>query len=224
MNRSSRQGFTLIELLVVIAIIMLLVAVLLPALSGSRKEASKTHCLTRIREVFIAHANYLYDEPSFPPLNNDEDDGSWQYNYLIWDGTDLDNNFGPILKHSGLIDDPTPFFCPVQRDTFHSKSTPNNPWPFRERFDTRAGYGRRYHVTGKSLSQMKTIAFLTDLVHYPDVVEQAHLKGVNVAYSDGHARWVIDPGILTDNELGHPFSIMDNGIMEDIWDALDERM
>jgi prepilin-type N-terminal cleavage/methylation domain-containing protein/prepilin-type processing-associated H-X9-DG protein len=224
MKKSSHSGFTLIELLVVISIIMILIAVLLPALSGSRKEASKTQCLTRIREVYVAHAEYLHTEPSLPPLNNDDDDGSWQYNYLIWDGVDFDNNFGPIIRFSGLADDPTTFFCPVQRDPFHTKGTANNPWPPRDGFDARAGYGRRYHVTGKSLSQLKTIALFTDLIHYPNVVEEAHLKGVNVAYTDGHAKWVVDPGILTENELTHPFSLMDNGIMENLWDALDERM
>lgn len=224
MNRLARHGFTLIELLVVISIIMILIAVLLPALSGSRKQATKTQCLSRIREVYVAHAEYLHNEPSFPPLNNDEDDGAWQYNYLIWDGVDFGNNFGPILRFSGIADDPTAFYCPVQRNAFYSKGTASNPWPPRDGLDTRAGYGRRYHVSGKSLSQLKTIALLTDVIHYPDVVEQAHGNGVNAAYTDGHAKWVADPGMFSNNELTHPFSLMDNAIMEDIWDALDERM
>ena len=224
MRNHIRYAFTLIELLIVISIIMILIAILLPALSGSRKEASKTQCLTRIREVYVAHAEYLHNEPSLPPMNNDEDDGTWQYNYLIWDGVDFDNNFGPIIRFSGMADDPTPFFCPVQRDPFHSIRTAENPWPVREGFDTRAGYSRRYHVSGRSLSQMKTIALFSDVIHYPDVVEQAHVTGVNVAYSDGHAKWVPDPGILTNNELARPFSLMDNAIIEDLWDALDERM
>ena len=56
----------------------------------------------------------------------------------------------------------------------------------------------------------------------PEVVLTDHKTGVNAVYSDGHVRWVLDPGILTDNELAKPFDSRDNGIMEDIWDVLDE--
>ena len=82
--RRIGSGFTLIELLVVIAIISMLIAISFPALSGARRSAKDTQCLSRIRQLFVANSNYHQDYGRFPPLNNDEDDGTWQYNYLIW--------------------------------------------------------------------------------------------------------------------------------------------
>ena len=64
-------------------------------------------------------------------------------------------------------------------------------------------------------------AFAADLIHLPDIIESAHKTGVNAVYFDGHARWVPDTGLLTDNRLAHPFSRLDNPVMEDIWDLLD---
>ncbi len=46
-----RDGFSLIELLVVISIIALLLAILLPSLSGARQQSQSTLCLTRLRSL-----------------------------------------------------------------------------------------------------------------------------------------------------------------------------
>ena len=247
-HSTQRTGFTLIELLVVIAILGLLVSILLPSLRGARQSAKNTQCLARLRGLFTANAIYIGEEGKFPDMNNEEDDGAWQYNYLIFDDHDFDQNFGPLIAYGrvaetlqtgqdfrpivggGVLDNVEQLFCPVQTDPFHSLSTPVNPWPVVPLFDTRAGYGRRYHLSGKNLSQFKgTIAFAADILHLPSVIKTGHKTGVNVVYIDGHARWVFDKkrflgsnGQLRKNELAHPFDIADNDIMEDIWDALDE--
>ncbi|MFQ5428781.1 MAG: prepilin-type N-terminal cleavage/methylation domain-containing protein [Phycisphaerae bacterium] len=223
-TRRPARAFSLIELLVSISIISLLLSILLPAMSGSRKTAKRTQCLARLRQLYVVHAEYVNSDGRFPELNNMEDDGTWQYNYLIFDGMDFNNNFGPLVRVGLGFDDLTFLYCPVQTDSFHSMGTANNPWPAIPGFDTRSGYGRRYHVSGKSLSQMRTKALLADVIHLPSVVATAHKTGVNVAYTDGHAKWVQDPGILTDNELIHPFSVTDNPLVKDIWKKLDEAI
>ncbi|MFQ5492374.1 MAG: hypothetical protein ACE5GE_16815, partial [Phycisphaerae bacterium] len=116
-------------------------------------------------------------------------------------------------------------FCPVQKDPFHLLGTRMNRWPVMPGMDTRAGYGRRYHLSGKSLSQLRrTRAFAADVFHLPKLVKTSHKTGVNAVYTDGHAQWVPAPRILIKNDLNSPFDRFDNPIMDDIWDELDDAM
>lgn len=223
-HHSPKRGFTLIELLVVVSIISLLIGITVPSLRKSREMARKTQCLTNLRSVQLASAMYVEQEGRYPDLNNDPEEGAWQYNYLIYDGRDYESNFGPLARPgSRLIENIEQLFCPVQRDPHHMLATPFNPWPVRPLMDTRAAYGRRPRLSGKSPSQFRrTVAFAADVLHLPDVIETGHKTGVNASYTDGHGAWVPDPGVFTDNELAHPFDPLDNEIMDDIWDEIDE--
>lgn len=60
-TRLKRQAFTLIELLVVVAIIALLLAILLPTLSGAREQAKQTYCLTNQKTLAMALVQYGSD-------------------------------------------------------------------------------------------------------------------------------------------------------------------
>lgn len=96
----AREGFTFIELLVVIAIIALLLSILLPALSGARKAARLTVCLSNIRQIDTASHSYAGDNQGYFRA------GHVQVNfralwYFTWPGTYrayLDDETGEVFN------------------------------------------------------------------------------------------------------------------------------
>ncbi len=61
------HGFTLIELLVVIAIIAILAAILFPVFAKARERAKHSTCISNMKQIGLAMAQYLSDsEDKFP--------------------------------------------------------------------------------------------------------------------------------------------------------------
>jgi prepilin-type N-terminal cleavage/methylation domain-containing protein/prepilin-type processing-associated H-X9-DG protein len=84
-SRESRRrnAFTLIELLVVIGIIAVLVGILVPVVSSSRRHARDLTCTSNMRQIALALISYAgQNKGAFPP-NNGENGQFWYLQSLI---------------------------------------------------------------------------------------------------------------------------------------------
>jgi prepilin-type N-terminal cleavage/methylation domain-containing protein/prepilin-type processing-associated H-X9-DG protein len=67
LTEKRKNGFTLVELLVVIGIIALLISILLPALSKSRKSSQNIYCQNNLKQIGIATKMYANDNKDYYP-------------------------------------------------------------------------------------------------------------------------------------------------------------
>ena len=106
-------GFTLIELLVVIAIIAILAALLLPALTRTKRKAQGIYCMNNHRQLALAWRMYADDNQDRIPYASGSDvanttAGTWIAGYLDnnagnaynWN-PDLSIKISPLWKYCG---------------------------------------------------------------------------------------------------------------------------
>lgn len=81
MNVEGRIGFTLIELLIVVAIIGLLVAILIPALSGAKAYSRDVACGVNLKDLVTAFHLYAGNNNDYLP----DDAGEEMWDELLFD-------------------------------------------------------------------------------------------------------------------------------------------
>ena len=97
----NTRGFTLIELLVVVAIIAILAALMLPALSRSKAQARRVHCLSNLRQMNIAARIYVEDHSGFYPQAYSYGSMNGQAAAIAWDLTTISGNPPSVIP--GLL-------------------------------------------------------------------------------------------------------------------------
>jgi prepilin-type N-terminal cleavage/methylation domain-containing protein/prepilin-type processing-associated H-X9-DG protein len=204
MSRSSRSGFTLIELLVVIAIIAILAAILFPVFAQAREKARATTCLSNCRQIGMAFMQYAQDYDEYFPLTTyPMPSNSW---------TDTVQAY---IRNRQILRCPSD-----GSTTWTSPTTPRRSSYFLNAWMAGAGeYGRlpsisspasviylaesaedidrdHFHPFYWGTPAERTGAFMQALTwdasrnETKELALRRHQGGFNVAFCDGHAKWV----------------------------------
>lgn len=185
-----RRGFTLIELLVVIAIIAILAAILFPVFSRAREKARQTTCTSNLKQLGMGIMMYAQDyDDTLPPAQfGDWWQQCWKYITL------------PYVKNEDI------YSCPSAPANLNR---PNGTSPY----GINAYIGEVYFsLPLAQISQPAETLLLGEnrdgdwVVEpnpdycstiplpgpWPDPgwVRPAHFEGSNLAYCDGHAKWL----------------------------------
>ena len=191
---------TLIELLVMTAIILLLLMLLIPAMKLGLESGRRARCLNNLRQI-AASAVPLYQD-QWPQLPN--------RGVHCTDWGAAANLLAPYV--GGNLDI---FQCP-------SKPSEEKPsGPFGTELADHPGVFTGYEFNGylsrcdmetesqkrrqPMISSYAQCALAYDYPYLPTAPSRPHKGGINVAYLDGHASWLLDDQ-LGQNVTSWPFS------------------
>jgi prepilin-type N-terminal cleavage/methylation domain-containing protein/prepilin-type processing-associated H-X9-DG protein len=210
---TKRTGFTLIELLVVIAIIAILAAILFPVFARAREKAKQASCLSNLKQLGLGMLMYAqdYDETfprvafsgylDAPPVaaeptwNLRTQNGLW---YKTWPTCVY-----PYVKNTQI------FLCP-------STSWNNNGVAYgmpSAAIDTSGNYVDFFANRSVTLAELvkpaETILlgekwggnpqYILSGIYY--CMRDTHNEGSNIAFADGHSKWLM----MVDEPLPAPW-------------------
>ncbi len=205
--RPLRSAFTLIELLVVIAIIAILAAILFPVFAQAREKARQSACLSNEKQIGLAMMQYIqdYDETWVSqstdgttvvndyPLNRSGIAGANGYNYK--------DRVLPYTKNEQI------WLCPTNMPNGALDTVPPNVgYHMSGNVILPAGLSAAMIVAPANLFILRETgkgsvynrAYLRpyagrcdDVIAYERTAGNymPHMKGFNLAFADGHAKW-----------------------------------
>jgi len=188
----------------VIAIIVILIAMLLPALNRAREQAKQTACLSNMRQIgqmAIMYANQERDY--FPTVRRDIPSVEFAHWYvqlqragLLRIGTHLRNNTVltcPSNYYRNFVND----FANYSWNDFLGNDAAAPPWPAIKRARITRPESillamdgtRRVSQPGGGYIQVWYRAAWGDVLWQKSLNQDIHKGGLNVVFADGHARF-----------------------------------
>jgi len=188
------SGFTLVEMLVVVTLIVLLIAMLLPALGTAKEKGRRSVCASQLHQVFMATVDYSLDNQRLVPPRP----VAWsQYHVANYDppsGTDGMALGFKFLVDSGSLGSHHSLFCPSdprwRADSHWPDLTFGASWkPYLSSYAQREELidVDRYRTTTVDPSWSYISDWFTTAI--PANPHAVHNDGWNVGYFDGSGRW-----------------------------------
>jgi prepilin-type N-terminal cleavage/methylation domain-containing protein/prepilin-type processing-associated H-X9-DG protein len=204
-----RRAFTLIELLVVIAIIAILAAILFPVFAQAREKARQSACLSNMKQMGLAHDMYSqdYDETLVAAIQWQEDGSASKYWYQL---------VQPYLKNTGVMRCPSDKDWSTGRVISYGRSYNHMPYRYpllKETFAVPQNFKIAFWqnpadiflvadsvrvepgVAGNRFYQFVYCPVASHAWPLPNTgkygnVADWHSGGANLAYMDGHAKFM----------------------------------
>jgi prepilin-type N-terminal cleavage/methylation domain-containing protein/prepilin-type processing-associated H-X9-DG protein len=198
---STKKAFTLIELLVVIAIIAILASMLLPALSSARQRAWTIQCNSNLHQIGLGMIMYGDDANGLYP----ESGGSIPWN-VIYPQT---KNYGWMQQIFSYVQNTNVYHCPANKLVSVDKQSQFNYFNGARAAYVAAGdaasvnsrlirFPVAFVLSGDTLDFEPSDADKDDYSQncvgglengWPWQEWQAHSKGQNILFADGHSKW-----------------------------------
>ena len=212
-------GFTLIELLVVIAIIAILAAILFPVFARAREKARQTSCLSNLKQMGLGLMMYVqdYDETYCGRMRGD-DSGTTRVSWPILIMPYVKNtqlfvcpSRGPVWTAFNQRDTSTQFtcsygynICALGTGGYGAADTVVRLAQLPEPAETAAIVDMMACSCGAKGTNVYTTCFGPLNIRVAGGLPPApgmHNGGLNVAFADGHAKWMADNNLMPGRRL-----------------------